>query len=485
MGFLLELLGLGISFLGVTYYVLGNIDPVRSFYFTAAILFIGWLVTIALNERHKPKFYQKKLKYIASPFIKAWLIYFILTTLLILIFNLNTWYIAYVTISVFSLAEIVLIILLKYIKRNNSGEEDVSVSKFKQNNLNIRKIGLPIITYLVNEEQMISEDLFEKLYENVKSTRDQKSKVLIFDSKLTDDKSDFIHLKTLVNNLKEINSTFKKLHHQITNGGYLTLKYYGLDELEASFKKLSAVKRFFRYVHFYIYQRAFPKIKGLSLIYKIFSGEKNKVISKAEVWGRLAYHGFDVISEERIDNQMTVLIAKKIKTVSDNPNPSHSPLIRLNRVGYRGKIIKVYKIRSMYPYSEFLQQKVYELNKLSNTGKFNEDFRITKYGKIFRKYWIDELPQFFDWLRGEIKLVGIRAMSQQFFNLYSKEYKELYKQVKPGIFSPIFDETNDSFEKIENIEQKYLESYLKQPIATDFKYIKIVLNHILKGVRSK
>jgi lipopolysaccharide/colanic/teichoic acid biosynthesis glycosyltransferase len=139
----------------------------------------------------------------------------------------------------------------------------------------------------------------------------------------------------------------------------------------------------------------------------------------------------------------------------------------------------------MYPYSEFLQKKIFEQNNMGNTGKVQYDPRITPQGKIFRRYWIDELPQLLDWLRGEIKLVGIRAMSQHFFSLYSQEYKDLYLQVKPCIISPIFDEKTDDFKEIERIEYNYLSNYLNNPIRTDWRYFWITFGSILKGVRSK
>ena len=120
---------------------------------------------------------------------------------------------------------------------------------------------------------------------------------------------------------------------------------------------------------------------------------------------------------------------------------------------------------------------------MTSTGKFGNDFRITKFGKICRKYWIDEIPQVFDWFRGKIKLVGIRAMSQHYFSLYPQEYKELYYRVKPGIISPIFDENTNGFEDIVRIEQEYLDSYIKNPVRTDFKYFFITLRHIFGGVR--
>jgi lipopolysaccharide/colanic/teichoic acid biosynthesis glycosyltransferase len=149
-----------------------------------------------------------------------------------------------------------------------------------------------------------------------------------------------------------------------------------------------------------------------------------------------------------------------------------------------GNIIKIRKIRSMYPYSEFLQKDVFESNQLDTSGKFNDDPRITGIGKFIRKYWIDEIPQFFELLSGKIKLVGIRAMSEHYFSLYSDDYKQLYYQVKPGIISPIFDD-NCPFSEIERIEKEYLISYIESPLRTDVKYFFKTILKILKGTRSK
>jgi len=60
----------------------------------------------------------------------------------------------------------------------------------------------------------------------------------------------------------------------------------------------------------------------------------------------------------------------------------------------------------MYPFSEFLQKQIFDANGLVGTGKFKNDFRLTEYGKFLRKHWIDELPQIYDWLHGDIKLVA-------------------------------------------------------------------------------
>ena len=65
----------------------------------------------------------------------------------------------------------------------------------------------------------------------------------------------------------------------------------------------------------------------------------------------------------------------------------------MKKIGRYGKPIVVYKIRTMYPYSEYLQDFVLSLSGYSEIGKPAEDFRVTSWGRILRKYWLDELPQ--------------------------------------------------------------------------------------------
>jgi lipopolysaccharide/colanic/teichoic acid biosynthesis glycosyltransferase len=140
----------------------------------------------------------------------------------------------------------------------------------------------------------------------------------------------------------------------------------------------------------------------------------------------------------------------------------------------------------MYPFSEFIQEKIYKDHGLSNTGKFQNDFRVTDYGRVIRRFWLDEIPQIFDWLRGEIKLVGMRATSPQFLSLYPKELYDLYIETKPGLIPPIFDAATSGFEDIVKIELAYLVAYQRRPLVTDVRYFFRTLNAIfVRGVRSK
>lgn len=209
-------------------------------------------------------------------------------------------------------------------------------------------------------------------------------------------------------------------------------------------------------------------------------------IPRAELWGRLHYCGYEVIGEIQQEETSIVASVKKLLPAA-RPAPTRKNLIKLDRIGYSGKIFKVFKFRSMYPYSEFIQKKVFEINNFGSAGKLNNDFRITPAGKIMRKYWIDEIPQIINWLKSDIKLVGIRGMSSHYFSLYPDDYRELFVKVKPGLIPPIFDDNQaGNFALIVETEKRYLEDYLKAPFKTDLNCLISTLNKIFfKGFRSR
>ena len=139
----------------------------------------------------------------------------------------------------------------------------------------------------------------------------------------------------------------------------------------------------------------------------------------------------------------------------------------------------------MHPYSEFLQKDIYEENELDTSGKFKNDFRITSWGKIMRKFWIDELPQLFDWIQGRLNLVGVRALSEQYFDLYPKELQDFRTKFKPGIIPPYYVDLPQNLEEIFQSEDNYLKQKENAPIWTDIKYsVKALINIFFKGARS-
>lgn len=107
------------------------------------------------------------------------------------------------------------------------------------------------------------------------------------------------------------------------------------------------------------------------------------------------------------------------------------------RVGKNGKKFHIYKFRSMVKNAEEILQKDKELYKKYVRSGYkinaNEDPRILPVGKLIRKASIDEIPQFFNVLKGDMSIVGPRpVVESEMYDLYQENF-EIYQSVKPGI----------------------------------------------------
>ena len=123
-------------------------------------------------------------------------------------------------------------------------------------------------------------------------------------------------------------------------------------------------------------------------------------------------------------------------------------------------------------------------NKLNTKGKLSKDFRLTSW-KVFKEILIDELPQIYNLLRGDIKLVGPRALSEHYFSLYPKDIQDLRISIKPGLIPPYYADMPNNFKEIIESERKFLQQKIKSPIITSIKYFFLsMVNILLKGARS-
>jgi lipopolysaccharide/colanic/teichoic acid biosynthesis glycosyltransferase len=289
-----------------------------------------------------------------------------------------------------------------------------------------------------------------------------------------------------VNKAGRINKFFEAINSKIPNGG----KLIGFTETPES-AKIRIMQRYpkginyIAYAAYYLWHQAFPKIYLLREFYFIVTTGKHRVLSKAETFGRLYSCGFEITGEAVIKGQQ-FFVAEKVKEPSFDENPTYGPLISLNRHGKNGKLIKVYKFRSMYPFSEYLQSYVYQQNQLDKGGKFKDDFRVTAEGKLLRKFWLDELPMLLNVLKGEMKIVGVRPLSKHYFNLYTKELQEKRIKHKPGLIPPFYVDLPETLEDIMASEMRYLEKYEQNPILTDWTYFwGAIYNIFVKKARSK
>jgi lipopolysaccharide/colanic/teichoic acid biosynthesis glycosyltransferase len=235
----------------------------------------------------------------------------------------------------------------------------------------------------------------------------------------------------------------------------------------------------------YLLKRVFPKFILTKKLYFLLTRGNNRVLSRAELLGRLYSCGFELIDDEFMGG-LYCFAVKKVKEPEYDLDPTYGMFIKLRRIGKNGRIIRVYKLRTMHPYSEYLQNYILHKNNLDKGGKYKDDFRVTTLGRLMRMLWIDELPMLFNLLKGEVKLVGVRPLSMNYFELYDKTLQEKRIRVKPGLIPPFYADLPGTLDEIQESELRYLVNYENNPIITDFHYFfRAFCNIIFRNARSK
>lgn len=288
-----------------------------------------------------------------------------------------------------------------------------------------------------------------------------------------------------VNDIRRINKFFEAANSKLPVGGLFVCRAETKNlRKQRILKKFPPVINFIYYSFDFIVKRILPKFALTKGFYFFLTRGENRVITRAELLGRLYSCGFEVLDEEFVDNHLYV-VAGKVKEPAFDMEATYGPLIKLRRIGKGGKVIKVYKMRTMHPYAEYLQEYVFEENQLQEGGKFKDDFRVSTLGKIMRKLWIDELPMIANLLKGDLKLVGVRPLSKHYFSLYTPELQQKRIQYKPGLIPPFYVDNPKTLEEIMESEHRYLDAYAKRPFRTDVKYLFVATyNIIFKRYRS-
>lgn len=294
----------------------------------------------------------------------------------------------------------------------------------------------------------------------------------------------FINLHK-TNDVRWFNRYFLEIYRKLKNQGY----FIGKADTISTHKKYyyekypKYIAGLFYYIDF-MWCRIFPRLPFVKNLYFTLTNGKNRMVSKAEIFGRLYFCGFKVVGDMEIDNHL-FFIARKVKMPSYQTNPTSGPIVQLKRIGFNGQMIIVYKFRTMYPYSEFLQEYIYQKSDLTAGGKFKDDFRVTDWGKFMRATWLDELPMIYNWFKGDLKLFGVRPLSHQYLSLYTDELRKLRTTVLPGLIPPFYADIPKTLPEICDSEKRYLKAYLKRPVKTQWVYFwKVFSNIVIKGARS-
>jgi lipopolysaccharide/colanic/teichoic acid biosynthesis glycosyltransferase len=163
-----------------------------------------------------------------------------------------------------------------------------------------------------------------------------------------------------------------------------------------------------------------------------------------------------------------LLTAIIIKLTSPGPALVEKSNSHMMRIGKHGKIFRLYKFRSMPVNSDYLITQDPRFKKLYNEWrrsnfKLYEDPRVTKFGKFIRKYSIDEMPQLFNVLKGQMSLVGPRPyhvheiIEQQKRYPGTEKFVKMTQTVKPGItgFWQVTGRSNINFDKRIEMDANY------------------------------
>jgi hypothetical protein len=287
---------------------------------------------------------------------------------------------------------------------------------------------------------------------------------------LVKEKYDYIINLHKINDIKKLDYFLDAVNSKLADKGFFFCCVETKDQRKHRLlKKYPFVLNYIYYTFDFIIKRIFPKLKFTRKIYFFLTHGDNAVLSRAETLGRLSRAGFRIKQESFIGNLLCIE-ARKIKEPVPVNEIVYGPLIALSRVGKDGQMIKVYKLRTMHPYSEYIQKYVYEKHDLQNGGKFKNDFRITSWGAICRRTFLDELPMLMNFFQGNMKFVGVRPLSKHYFELYDKKVQERRIKYKPGLIPPYYVDMPCDLEAIQASELKYLDSYDKHPFYTDFRY---------------
>ena len=288
-----------------------------------------------------------------------------------------------------------------------------------------------------------------------------------------------------INDIQHLNQFLKKVNLMLDkNGVFFLLMETKKDRKTRIYGNHAKLRRRPVYIFDFFWKRVVPKTVLKGLHFKITKG-KNQVYSLSEVLARLIFSGFEIVDHKQT-GRYTSIAVRKVKQPVVTADPSTGMLISLPRIGFNGEVIYVYKFRTMHPYSEFLQKYLYENHGTKDGDKIINDFRVTRWGRFFRKYWIDEIPMLLNYLKGELKLVGVRPLSEHKFNTYPELLQKKRVRVKPGLIPPYYAHMPETQEDFFEAERAYLEAYSKHPLRTDFRYFrKSIFNILFRGARSK
>lgn len=296
---------------------------------------------------------------------------------------------------------------------------------------------------------------------------------------------------TCIINLKPMNSIRKLDRFLDTVNGRLGDNGLFLCSVETLEQRVERLKEKFTPAGYYLIalpdfliNRVIPRLRLTRGLWQFITGGANAPFSRAEALGRLSRAGFAIRQEKFAGNMLCIRAERRSEPKPVNEN-NYGMIIALPRIGRDGRTFNVYKLRTMHPYSEYIQDYVYGLHSIEEGGKLKDDFRVTVWGRFARRVWLDELPMIVNILKGDIKLFGVRPLSKHYFSLYDDNIRDRRIQYKPGLLPPYYADLPTGLEAIQHSELRYFDSWDRNPLGTDIRYLaRSVYNIFFRNARS-
>lgn len=176
----------------------------------------------------------------------------------------------------------------------------------------------------------------------------------------------------------------------------------------------------------------------------------------------------------------TPFVALAIKL--DSPGPV---FFAQTRIGKNGRRFKCYKFRSMYVDAELRKKELMENNEMSGLMfKMEDDPRVTRVGKFIRKTSIDELPQFYNILIGDMSMVGTRPPTEDEFDKYSLYYRRRLCMTPglTGLWQVSGRSSITDFDEVVKLDLEYIDNW---SLTLDLKILLQTIGAVFAGNGAK
>ncbi|OYS00151.1 multidrug MFS transporter [Lactobacillus taiwanensis] len=195
-------------------------------------------------------------------------------------------------------------------------------------------------------------------------------------------------------------------------------------------------------------------------------------LDPSKVKGRLVYHtvkrGFDVLASGVALVLLSPLFG--VLTVKIKKEDGGPAFYSQTRIGKNGKPFKMWKFRSMIVNADKMVKQLEEQNEIDGAMfKIKDDPRVTKIGHVIRKYSLDELPQLWNVLKGDMSLVGPRPPLPMEVADYT-DYDKLRLTVTPGCTGlwQVTKRNDADFDEMVELDLEYIN---KSSLWFDFKIL--------------